>query len=38
MSKLPKQYKAIEKFFKRKGLRLDDYEDDYYTGEREDED
>jgi hypothetical protein len=37
MSKLPKKYKEIERMFRKKGLRLDDYEE-YYNGEWEDED
>jgi hypothetical protein len=32
MKKIPKKYKEIEKFFKKKGLRLDDY-DEYYGDE-----
>jgi hypothetical protein len=36
MEKLPKTYKEIERFFKKKGLRLDDYEE-YYEEEWEDD-
>lgn len=38
MGNLPKQYKEIERFFRKKGLRLDDYEEHYIKEEWKDED